>query len=195
MKSNYPRQYLIVNSLAIGIVIIGIVLGLLFSPQLEQPKQFMGIGGAATSALQINKEELDSVIELVNTKVMNMNQQASKYQLAGNILKWIGLSAGALITIFAAFSGQIASPSEAMGSIDETKVNTKLIKVIAVLAAINTVTIGLQSPLNEAKTELVSSSNSLMEKSIEIRTKLLETDDSQRQQILLDKLSFEVNRL
>ena len=117
MKSNYPRQYLIVNSLAIGIVIIGIVLGLLFSPQLEQPKQVMGIGGAAASALQINKEELDSVIELVNTKVMNMNQQASKYQLAGNILKWIGLSAGALITIFAAFSGQIASPSEAMGSI------------------------------------------------------------------------------
>lgn len=195
MKSSYPRPYLIINSLAIGIVIIGIVLGLLFSPQLEQPNQVMGIGGAAASALQISKEELDSVIELVNTKVMNMNQQASRYQLAGNILKWIGLSAGALITIFAAFSGQIASPSEAMGSIDETKVNTKLIKVIAVLAAINTVTIGLQAPLNEAKTELVSSSNSLMEKSIEIRTKLLETDDSQRQQILLDKLFFEVNSL
>ncbi|TDF39173.1 hypothetical protein EYS14_06505 [Alteromonadaceae bacterium M269] len=191
-KSKYPLIF--ISLLLLG---VGLFVGFYNAESINiLPSRVMSVDAAAINETNLSKQDLDTAFEKVNKLIYEHVESAKRYQLIENTLKWLGIIAAAIITFIAAFSGQVVQPEAGAGKIDETKLKDKTLRLVGILAAINTVCIGLQSPINESKTSSLERADKLFETAMTTRQKILDSKDADgnEQQALLNKLIFEASR-
>jgi hypothetical protein len=163
------------------------------TPALHHPlPQVLELGNGFEGNLQLPAEKIQAAFSQARDRMLAVNTNGTRFELAGEIIAWLSFAATAVITLIVGFHGRQPQPDVAVVNTDGLPARAvRLIGLLAAIAAISTAASSKAS--SEAQTSF-KRADEIRAMIVQDRGQVLDAKDADSAQAVLDDLALKSTR-